>query len=224
MKLPGKKTGGAGDVPARAGGSAATPAAPPNRRIGPRRSDRRFKWRLILHLPTKFIGVWATFQHVDEAAATIAALHGQKRDYSVLTPCMRHELSAAMGDPQSKIPFITLFFGAAGLFVGYAFPSWTALDWVLPVSSKPIVGLPAFTIIGFEMMVLLGGLGTALTIFGLGFLDLLRKPLPKSERFKNYDRFSVDRFGIAVRCAQEEADAMEKLMKSHSAEEVVREY
>jgi hypothetical protein len=223
MTFLGKKSGGAGAAMAQAAGSAGAVTAPPNRRVGPRRSDRRFSWRLILHLPTKFTGVWGTFEHVDEAAATIALLHSQKRDYSVLTPCVRHELSAAMGDPQSKIPFITLFCGAAGIFVGYAFPSWTAMDWVLPVSSKPIVGIPAFTIIGFEMMVLLGGIGTALSIFGLGFLDLLRKPLPKSERFKNYNRFSVDRFGIAVRCSQDEADAMEKLMKSHSAEEVVRE-
>jgi hypothetical protein len=174
-------------------------------------------------LGKKFNGVWATFEHIDEASAVIESLRKQGRDYSVLAPCPRHELTAAMGDPQSKIPFITLFCGAFGIFVGYAFPSWTALDWVLPVSSKPIVGLPAFTIIGFEMMVLIGGVGTAISIFGLGLLDLMRKPLPRSERFKSYSRFSVDRFGVAVRCAADQAAAVEKLMKSHHAEEVVRE-
>ena len=178
----------------------------------------------MIPLGKKFNGVWGTFEHIDEAATTIESLRKQGQDYSVLTPCPRHELTHAMGDPQSKIPFITLFCGAAGIFVGYAFPSWTALDWILPVSSKPIVGLPAFTIIGFEMMVLLGGLGTAVSIFGLGFVDLIRKPLPRSERFKSYNRFSVDRFGIVVRCPSDQADAVETLMKSHSAEEVVREY
>jgi hypothetical protein len=74
------------------------------------------------------------------------------------------------------------------------------------------------------MMVLLGGLGTAAAIIGLGFLDLVRKPLPKSPRFKDYNRFSVDRFGVVVRCAPERADAAEKLMRSHHTEEVVREY
>lgn len=172
----------------------------------------------------KFNGVWGTFEHLDEAAGAIEKLRKQGLDLSVLAPCPRHELTAAMGEPQSKIPYITLFCGAAGLFVGYAFPSWTALDWVLPVSAKPIVGLPAFTIIGFEMMVLLGGLGTAASIFGLGFVDLIRKPLPRSKRFKGYSRFSVDRFGVVVRCPPDRAAAVEKLMKSHSAEEVVREY
>jgi len=175
-------------------------------------------------LGKKFGGVWGTFEHIDEAATVIETLRKRGEDVSVLAPCPRHELTAALGDPDSKIPWLTLFCGAAGIFVGYAFPSWTALDWVLPVSSKPIVGLPAFTIIGFEMMVLLGGVGTAVSIFGLGFLDLIRKPLPRSKRFKDYNRFSVDRFGVVVRCAPERADAVEKLMRGHHTEEVVREY
>jgi hypothetical protein len=178
----------------------------------------------MIPIGKKFAGVWATFENIDEAAEVISVLHEQKRDYSVLTPCPRHELAAAMGHPQSKIPFITLVCGAAGIFVGYAFPSWTAMDWVLPVSTKPIVGIPAFTIFGFEMMVLLGGLGTAVSIFGLGMLDLIRKPLPGAKRFKEYERFSVDRFGVVVRCPEAQAKDMEKLMKSHHAEEVVREY
>lgn len=170
-----------------------------------------------------FAGIWATYENLDEAAAAIEALRKQGRDFSVLAPCPRHELSHAMGDPQSKIPFLTLFFGAFGIFVGYAFPSWTAMDWVLPVSSKPIVGLPAFTIIGFEMMVLVGGVGTALSIFALGIVDLIRKPLPGSNRFRDYNRFSIDRFGVVVRCPPDQADAVEKVMKSHRAEEIFRE-
>lgn len=171
----------------------------------------------------KFNGVWGTFAYLDDAAAAVSALRQQGKDYSVLTPCPRHELVEAMGDPQSKLPFITLFCGAAGIFFGYGFPSWTAMDWVLPVSGKPIVGLPAFTIIGFELMVLLSGIGTALSILALGHLDLLRKKLPASPRFKNYNRFSVDRFGVVVRCPAGDADAVESLLRQHQAEEVVRE-
>ena len=128
-----------------------------------------------------------------------------------------------MGHPQSKLPFITLFCGATGLFFGYGFPSWTAMDWVLPVSAKPIVGLPAFTIIGFELMTLLSGIGTALSIILLGFIDLQRRKLPGSSKFKGYNRFSVDRFGVVVRCAEGDAGAVESLLRQHQAEEVVRE-
>lgn len=171
-----------------------------------------------------FNGIWGSFPYLDETAAVVGKLQEQKKDYSVLSPCPRHELYDAMGRPQSKLPWITLIFGGLGIFFGYALPSWTALDWVLPVSQKPIVGLPAFTIFGFELMVLLGGISTAVAIFLLSQMDLFRNPMPKSDQFKNYNRFSNDRFGVVVRCDQSEAETIENLMREHSAEEVVREF
>jgi hypothetical protein len=171
----------------------------------------------------KFTGVWGTFAYIDDTAGAIKALRSQGKDYSVITPCPRHELVDAMGDPQSKLPWIILFCGAAGIFFGYGFPSWTAMDWVLPVSAKPIVGIPAFTIIGFELMVLLSGIGTAISILGLGQFDLFRKKMPGSKQFKDYTRFSVDRFGVVVRCSAEDAGGVEALLRQHQAEEVVRE-
>jgi len=171
-----------------------------------------------------FNGVWGVFPHLDEAASVVERLHKDGKDFSVLAPCPRHELYSAMGQPSSKLPWITLVFGGLGIFFGYGFPSWTSLDWVLPVSQKPIIGIPAFTIIGFELMVLLGGIFTALSIFGLGYLDLWRKRMPSSPQFKAQNRFSNDRFGVVVRCEEGDAAAVEKLMREHSAEEVVREF
>jgi molybdopterin-containing oxidoreductase family membrane subunit len=171
-----------------------------------------------------FKGIWASFAHVDEAAAVVHRLQHEGRKYSVLSPCPRHEFYDAMGRPQSRLPWITLVFGGLGIFFGYGFPSWTALDWVLPVSQKPIVGIPAFTIIAFELMVLLGGISTALASVLFGHLELFRQRLPASSRFKGYGRFSNDRFGIVVSCEEGEATSMETLMREHSAEEVVREF
>ena len=171
-----------------------------------------------------FKGVWGSFEFIDETATVIETLQKEGKEYSVLSPCPRHELHQAMGEPQSKIPFVTLILGGVGIFFGYALPSWTALDWVLPVSGKPTVSIPAYTIFGFELMVLLGGVFTAVGIVLLGHLALFRKRLPGSKRFKAYTRFSNDRFGVVVRCDESEADQVEKLMKAHSVEEVVREF
>ncbi|HKI98954.1 MAG TPA: DUF3341 domain-containing protein [bacterium] len=171
-----------------------------------------------------FKGLWASFPYLDDAATVAAKLQQDGSDYSVLSPCPRHELYEAMGRPTSRLPWITLVFGALGIFFGYGFPSWTALDWVLPVSQKPIVGIPAFTIIGFELMVLLGGISTALSVVLLGHFELFRHKLPHSPAFKAYNRFSNDRFGIVVRCEEGDAAAMEQLMRQYSAEEVVREF
>lgn len=171
-----------------------------------------------------FKGIWGTFAFMDETTAVIRALREEGKDYSVLAPFFHHELHEAMGHPQSRIPFVTLIMGGLGIFFGYALTSWTAMEWVLPVSSKPIVSIPPFTIFAFELMVLLGGVSTALAIFLMGAFDLQRKKLPKSKTFKDYGRFSNDRFGIVVRCDESDAGRVEKLMREHSAEEVVREY
>jgi len=171
-----------------------------------------------------FKGVWGSFEFIDETSAVITALRKEGKDYSVLAPCPRHELHQAMGEPQSPIPFITLIFGGFGIFFGYSLASWTSLDWVLPVSGKPIVAIPPYTIFGFELMVLLGGVFTAVGILVLGHFDLLRKRLPSSKKFKTYNRFSNDRFGVVVRCERGDADKVEKLMRDHNVEEVVREF
>lgn len=170
-----------------------------------------------------FRGVWGVFPYLDDTTEVIRTIQAKGLVCNVFSPCPRHEINEALGDPQSRLPFIALIFGALGLFFGYGLPIWTALDWVLPVSQKPIVSIPAYTIIGFELMILLGGLSTAAGIFILGALALLRNRPPSSPRFRAYSRFSVDRFGIAVACADTQAEEIEQLMHAHAAEEVIRE-
>ena len=171
-----------------------------------------------------FKGVWGSFEFIDEAAAVVRAVRAEGKEYSVLSPFYHHELHAAMGEPQSRLPFLSLCFGGFGIFFGYAMTSWMSLDWVLPVSSKPIVSIPPFTIFAFELMVLLGGTSSAVGIALFSLYSLFKHRLPRSKAFKAYRRFSRDRFGVAVRCESDEADKVERLMRAHSAEEVVREF
>ncbi|MCH7477192.1 MAG: NAD(P)H-binding protein [SAR324 cluster bacterium] len=89
---------------------------------------------------------------------------------------------------------------------------------------KPMVSIPPYTIFGFELMVLLGGIFTAIGMLVLGYFDLMRKRLPGSQKFKTYGRFSDDRFGVVVRCAEGEAAAVEKVMKAYNVEECVSEF
>ena len=171
-----------------------------------------------------FKGIWGTFEYIDDAAAVIDELRTDEMDVSALSPCPRHELEHALGNPSSMIPFVTLLFGGMGIFFGYSLPIWTSMDWVLPVSSKPIISIPPFTVFGFELMVLLGGVSTAIAIFVMGFVDHLREKMPDSEAFKSYGRFSDDRFGVVVRCDKAAADKAEKVMRKFKAEEIVREF
>jgi Alternative complex III, ActD subunit len=65
----------------------------------------------------------------------------------------------------SNVRRFVLAGGLCGIATGYLFPSLTALDWTLFVGNKPLVGIPPYTVIAFELMVLFGGLS--------GFLGLM---------------------------------------------------
>jgi hypothetical protein len=76
---------------------------------------------------------------------------------------------------------------------------------------------PPFIVICFELMVLLGG------IFGF-FGVLMLSGVPTTVSAPGYDgRFGEDRFGIVVRCDEEQAERVESMLKESGAEEVVRE-
>ena len=111
-----------------------------------------------------------------------------------------------------------MFFGALGCFIGYSFPAWTASDWVLPVSGKPILAIPPYTIIGFELTILFTTIFTLVSIAMLGIIDSFRFPIPRAA--KKYPRFQRDRFGVVVRCDAEKLEQFETIMKNNGAEEV----
>ena len=111
----------------------------------------------------KFTGVWGIFEYLDETTETIDKIRNEGFQPTVISPCPRHEIDHALGNPSTILPWIALCFGALGCFIGYSLPAWTASDWVLPVSGKPIVAIPPFTVIGFELTILFTAIHTLLS-------------------------------------------------------------
>lgn len=93
----------------------------------------------------------------------------EKIDY--YTPYPTHEAEHILHLKPSPMRFFTLLGALAGLLFGLWFTSWTSLDWPLIRGGKPIVAIPAFIIVTFELTVLFGGV-----ISFLGFLFLSRLP------------------------------------------------
>lgn len=87
------------------------------------------------------------------------------------TPHPVHHAEELLAMPQSNVRLFTLVGGICGIATGYLFPSLTAMDWPLYVGNKPLVGIPPYTVIAFELMVLFGGLSGF-----LGFLVTSRMP------------------------------------------------
>ena len=167
---------------------------------------------------SRFRGVWGTFAHLDATTDTIEQVRDKGVQPTVLSPCPRHEIDHALGDPQSIVPWVGLAFGALGTLIGFAFPAWTASDWVLPVSGKPIVTIPPFAVIGFELTILLAALSTLLGLSLLAIFDSFKNPIPTAA--KRYLRFQRDRFGVVVRCDNDQVEEFADILRRNGAEEV----
>ncbi len=133
------------------------------------------------------------FDGVDTAVQAIEQLRaaGLKR-LTVFSPAPDHELEHALHEGKSPVRLFTLVGGLTGTATGFALPTWTSLDWPLVTGGKPIISMPAWVIIAFELTVLFGALSTVLGLFILNRWPH-RKPLIV------YDAsFSMDRYGIEL--------------------------
>ncbi len=103
-------------------------------------------------------GVLAIFADPAAAARAIRALRGQGFTVRAAMPAPFPEVVAALGRPRSAIDFITLPGALLGILVGTALTVGTSLAWPLVTGGKPIVSVPPFVIVIFEVSVLVGSL------------------------------------------------------------------
>lgn len=110
------------------------------------------------------------------------------RDIDIRAPYPVHGLEELLQVRPSHVRLFALLGGLAGATTGYLFTSLTALSWRLPVANKPIVAIPPYTVIAFELMVLFGGLSSF-----LGFLIMSRMPAVRTiiSRDEYSDNFEI---------------------------------
>src|SRR3990170_6745419 len=163
-------------------------------------------------------GVLAAFRELDAAVSAIEALKERKLgEVRVFTPTPRHELEHAIDPGPSPVRRYTLIGGLAGATFGYWIAIWVSDYWPLVVGGKAIASWVPYTVFGFEVMVLVGGLST---VVGL----LISARVPRLTMMVGYDpRFSHGDYGIWVECPPEKASDAEVLLREHGAVEVRRE-
>lgn len=165
------------------------------------------------------VNVVGVFAHVDSTVQAIRDLRARGfGDFTVYSPLPVEEIEAEVERlrPMSRVRLFTLIGGLTGTASGFALTIWSALKWNLVTGGKPIVSIPPFIVIAFELTILLGGLATLLALLVLGRIPRYR-PSP------GYDpRFTVDRFGIAVACPPDRAEAVGQLLRAVGAEEIRR--
>jgi hypothetical protein len=87
------------------------------------------------------------------------------------TPYPVHEIEEILDSGPSPLRLITLIGALSGLIFGFLFTIGTSLDWPIIRGGKPIVAIPAFIIVAFELTILFGGV-----ISFLGYLFLSKLP------------------------------------------------
>jgi len=163
-------------------------------------------------------GVLGVFAHVDTTVRAIRELRTKGfQSVSTYSPVPVEEIEEALtgyGLPKSPVRLFTLVGAITGTASGFALTIWSSLKWNLITGGKPVVSIPPFVIIAFELTILLGGLCTL-----LGLLVTAR--LPRFRGSSRYDaRFTADRFGVEVACAPGDVGTVEEILRSAGAEEV----
>ena len=163
-------------------------------------------------------GVLAAFSEIDSAVEAIQDLRKQNfSDITVFTPTPRHEFEEVMAHGPSSVRRFTLIGGLLGLTFGYWIPIWISDYWPIVVGGKPIASWVPYTIIGFELMVLIGSLSTVFGMFALS-------RIPRLTMTVGYDaRFSHGDYGVWVVAGADRATEASDLLQRHGAIEVRHE-
>lgn len=142
--------------------------------------------RYVMGLFAKESGVVSAIGALESSPWKLLRVHG---------PFPSHPILHALKFRKSRVGYFTLAGGITGFFTGYALSIYSSVQWNLIVSGKPVVALIPFFVVGYEMTILFGILGTVLGI-------LLSARIPEFKSLKEvYDpRCSGDRFGVVVGC------------------------
>ena len=151
----------------------------------------------------------------DEKAAVSAIEHLRDSSWSlrsVHSPIPSHKISDALKLKTSKVGWFTLVGGVIGFFSGFALASFTAAQWNLIVSGKPIIALVPFFIVGFEFTILFAIFGN---VAGL----IHQMGLPEYTGLEQYDpRCSGDHFGVTASCEAADLEALKTFFQDKGGE------
>jgi molybdopterin-containing oxidoreductase family membrane subunit len=161
--------------------------------------------------------VVGVFGHVDTTVHALEELRAKGyHDFEVYTPVPVHEIEDVIerDRPVSPVRLFTLVGGLAGTISGFVLTIWSSMKWGLITGGKPVVSVPPFVVIAFELTILFGGIATI-------FAAVLLGRLPRLRFSRAYDpRFTNDRFGIAVHCAADRGASVREILRTTGAEEV----
>jgi molybdopterin-containing oxidoreductase family membrane subunit len=158
------------------------------------------------------VGVFSGIEAVLEAGRLVKGKGFQVIE--IFSPFPSDEIEKAIGEENSPIRYFTLLGGLLGFTGGFALTVGVALRHGIVTGGKPVIAIPPFVIIAFELTILLGALFTM-----LGFLwkARSRRRIPAGSYCKGY---TEDQFGLVLACGEGEAEEAMELLSGAGALEV----
>ena len=157
------------------------------------------------------------FHDPDSALAAAGRLKGAGfAGLELMSPIPIHGVDEVLEPKKSVIKRFTLFGGIFGGLAGFALAAGTAILFVHPTGGRPIITIPPFLIITYEMTILCGIVATV-----LGFLISARFPAIRERIY--VPETAVDKFAVMVLCTSEEFfDRAESILRDSGADDVRR--
>jgi hypothetical protein len=132
----------------------------------------------------------------------------------LISPIPIHGVEDVLGPKKSIIKRFTFFGGIIGALSGFALAAGTAVLYLHPTGGRPIITIPPFLIITYEMTILCGILATV-----LGFLISARFPAIRERVYA--PEAGIDKFAVTVACDNEEGHGRaEAILREAGAEQV----
>ena len=134
----------------------------------------------------------------------------------LMSPVPIEGVEEVLGEKKSVIKRFSLFGGLFGGLFGFALAAGTAVLYVHPAGGRPIITIPPYLIITYEMLILFGILFTVLGFFISSRLPAFRDRVYVPET-------AVDKFAVSVVCDNEEHLKRAQAILHEAGAEQVRE-
>ena len=132
---------------------------------------------------------------------------------TVYSPLQLREIEAEMSRPEGLISFFALLGSLIGATAGFVLTVGSSVELSIVTGGQPIISLPPFLVVIFELTILFGVLGTI-----LGMFFSIRQGTTEGG---SYDpRFSIDRFGLRIDCDDDRVGTARELLVKAGAEQV----
>lgn len=163
--------------------------------------------------PRPMEGVLGIFDARDAVLAAVRQARAEGLPgVAAFAPAFDRELVDAADPAPTPVRRWTLAGGVLGGLSGLALTIWTTSQWpTLIVGGKPLISIPPFLVIAFELTILMGGLAT----FAGFVLWVLRARAPETTPYD--PRFSAGHFGLFVACRPGDVDRVTAFLRGTGA-------